>query len=169
VTINVSHRGLFSTMTLSGGGQSGTVTPPGSNATFTFATPIAVPPGGSVTFSLSAVIAANPVMLGGEIKYAGLAAAPLPMSTSTWPLSVALSILGITLLGLPDSTRRRAITITVLTLGLAAASTGCGSSSSGPRVLVGSAQQVTSVVISAAGVPATVAGLPAKLGTITVL
>ncbi|MGO9061031.1 MAG: choice-of-anchor Q domain-containing protein [Candidatus Binataceae bacterium] len=123
VTINVSHPGLLSAMTLSGGEETKTVTPPSAMTRFSFETPITVPSGGSVTFSLSGVIAANPVMLGDEIKYAGLATALLPISTSTWPLAETLSILGITLLGLPDSTRRRAITITALTLGLAAAST----------------------------------------------
>jgi len=122
-----------------------------------------------VTFSVNAVIAMHPVMLGSEIKYAGLAPTKsLPITPSTWPLTGGLLMLGVALLGLPDSTRRRAIIIAVLGLGLAAASAGCGGSSSGP-ILVSSTQQVTAVTISAEGAAATVKGLPANLGTITAL
>ncbi|MGO9055966.1 MAG: hypothetical protein ACLQU2_01045 [Candidatus Binataceae bacterium] len=167
-TINLSHPGLFGAMTLSGGGQSTTVTSPSATTTFAFATPITVPSGGSVTLSLSAVIAMHPVMLGGEIKYAGLTTAPLPIGASTWPLADGLLVLAIALMGVPDSTRRRTIAVAVLALGLAAASTGCGGSTSN-RVAVASSQQLTAVVITAGGAPATVEGLPAKLGTITVL
>ena len=71
-------------MTLSGGGQSASVTLPSATTTFTFAVPISVPVDGSVTFSLSATIAANPVMLRGEIKYAGLILTdPLPIDGGT--------------------------------------------------------------------------------------
>jgi len=168
-SINVSHPGVFSTMTLSGAGQSVTVTSPSATTKFTFTTPISIPAGGSVTFSVNAVIAMHPVMLGSEIKYAGLAPTKsLPITPSTWPLTGGLLMLGVALLGLPDSTRRRAIIIAVLGLGLAAASAGCGGSSSGP-ILVSSTQQVTAVTISAEGAAATVKGLPANLGTITAL
>ena len=122
-----------------------------------------------MTLSLSAVIATHPVMLSDEIEYAGLTTAPLPISTSTWPLADGLLVLAIALMGVPDSTRRRTIAVAVLALGLAAAaSTGCGGSTSN-RVAVASSQQLTAVVITAGGAPATVEGLPAKLGTITVL
>jgi hypothetical protein len=166
-TVSVSHPGLFSSMTVSGGGQSVTVTPPTANTTFTFTTPVMVPAGGSVSFSLSAVIATNPVMLGQAVKYAGLTAtATVPGSGSTWPLSGALLMLGITLLGLPDRTRRRALVLAVLALGLAAASTGCGGSNNGPRFAT-SAQEVIAVNVVAGGLSETVAGVPASLGTVS--
>ncbi len=167
--INVSHPGLFSTMTLSGAGQSVSVTSPSATTKFIFTTPISIPAGGSVTFSVNAVIAMHPVMLGSEIKYAGLMPTKsLPITTSTWPLTGGLLMLAVALLGLPDSTRRRVIVIAVLGLGLAAASAGCGGGSSGP-IPVSSTQQVTAVAISAGGAPASVKGLPASLGTITAL
>ena len=165
-SINVSDPGLFSTMTLSGAGQSVTVTSPSASTRFTFTTPISIPAGGSVTFSASAVIAMHPVMLGGEIKYAGLTPTnSLPITTSTWSLIGGLLMLGVALLGLPGGKRRRVIIIAVLGLGLAAASAGCGGGSSGP-IPVSSTQQVTAVAISAGGAPATVKGLPASLGTV---
>ena len=166
-TISVSRPTLFSAMTLSGGGQSETVTPPGASTKFTFAAPIMVPVGGSVTFSLSAVISAHPVMLGNEFKYASLTVStPQPLTRSTWPLAGGLMILGIALLGLPDGTRRRAIIIAAMALGLAAASAGCGGSSNEVN-LVTSSQQVTGVAVTTGGAPVTVGGVPAALGTIT--
>jgi hypothetical protein len=166
-TISVSHPTLFSAMTLNGGGQSKTVTPPAASTTFTFATPIVVPAGGSVTFSLSTVISMHPVMLEGEFKYAGLTpTTSLPITRSAWPLAGGLLILGIALLGLPNGTRRRAIIIAVLALGMAAASAGCGGSSNSIS-LVASSQRVTAVAVTAGGAPVTVEGVPAALGTIT--
>jgi hypothetical protein len=166
-TISVTRPGLFSSMTLSGGGQSVTVTPPIANTTFTFTTPVMIPAGGSVRFSLSAVIAANPVLLGKEIKYAGLTVTTtVPGSGSTWPLSGALLMLGMTLLGLPGRMRRPAIILAVLALGLAAASTGCGGNNNGPPFET-SAQEVTSVNVTAGGIPEPVAGVPASLGTVS--
>jgi hypothetical protein len=167
-TISVSHPTLFSTMTLSVGGQSKTLTPPAALSTFTFATPITVPGGGSVTFSLSAMIAMFPAMLGSEIKYAGLmlTASP-PITWSTWPLAAGLLIVGIALLGLPDSSRRRAIIVAALVLGLAVESAGCGSGkipNKGP--VASSDQRVTAVAVTAGGAPATVGGLPALLSAI---
>jgi hypothetical protein len=166
-TVSANHPGLFSSMTLSGGGQSVTVTPPTANTTFTFTKPVMVPAGGSVSFSLDAVVAANPVMLGKEIKYAGLTVtATVPGGGSTWPLSGALLMLGITLVGLPGRTRRRALILAVVALGLAAASTGCGGGNNGPRFET-SAQEVTAVNVTAGGMPETVAGVPASLGTVS--
>ena len=167
VTISVSRPGLFSSMTLSDDRQSQTVTPPVASSTFTFAAPITVAAGGSATFSLSAVIAMHPVMLGSKFKYAGLTlTASLPITRSTWPLAGGLFMLGFVLMGLPDSTRRRAIILAVLTLGLAAASAGCGGSSSGGPNLVTSTQQVAAVADTAGGGPETVGGVPAALGTV---
>jgi hypothetical protein len=76
-----------------------------------------------------------------------------------------LLLLGIALMGLPDGKRRRAIIIAALALGMAAASAGCGGSSSGPSI-VSSTQQVTAVAVTADGTTQPVAGLPAPLGTI---
>jgi microsomal dipeptidase-like Zn-dependent dipeptidase len=169
-SIKVSRPGLFSTMTLSGAGQTITVTSPSAATTFTFKTPISIPAGKSVTFSVNAVIAMHPVMLGGgEIGYAGLMPTnSLPITARNWPLTGGLLMLGIVLLGLRDGKRRRAIMIAVLGLGLAAASAGCGGGSNGP-IPVFSTQQVTAVAISAGSATAKVQGLPANLGTITVL
>jgi hypothetical protein len=166
-TISVSRPTLFSTMTLSVGGQSKTLTPPAALSTFTFATPITVPGGGSVTFSLSAMIVLNPAMLGSEIKYAGLTlTASPPITWSTWPLAAGLLIVGITLLGLPDGLRRRAIIVAALALGLAVESAGCGSSIPSKGLVASSDQQVTAVAVTAGGAPATVGGLPALLSAI---
>jgi hypothetical protein len=168
-TIKVSQPGLFGAMTLTGGGQSVTVASPSATTTFTFTTPVSISAKSSVTFSVNAVTALHPVMLGSEIKYAGLTpTTSLPITTSTWPLTGGLLMLGVALLGLPDGKRRRVIIIAVLGLGLAAASAGCGGGPSGP-IPVSSTQQVTAVAISAEGAPASVEGLPANLGTITVL
>jgi photosystem II stability/assembly factor-like uncharacterized protein len=165
-TVSVSHPGLFSSMTLSSAGQSVTVTPPTASTTFTFPKPVTVPAGGSVGFSLSAVIAANPVMLGKEIKFAGLTVTTTEAGSSIWPLSGALLMLGITLLGLPDRTRRRALILALLALGLTAAATGCGGGNNGPPFET-SAQEVTAVNVTAGGMPETVAGVPAPLGTVS--
>ncbi len=167
-TIHVSHPSLFSAMTLSGGGQSSTVTPPNSSTTFTFATPLLVPAGGSATFSLSAVISTQLVMLDGELNYADVTLVTyLPITRSAWPLTAGLSILGIALLGLPKGTRRRVIIIAVLALGIATASAGCNGSSNNPSP-VASAQRVTAVAITTAdSALVTVGGLPAALGIIT--
>lgn len=167
LTIAVSDPALFSSMTLSGAGQSVTVTPPSATTTFTFSSPIALAAGSSVTFSLSAVIAMNSVMLSGEIKYAGLTPiGSLPITAGTWPIAGGLLILGFALFGVSDGTRRRAIVIVVLALGLAAASVGCDGGSSNNLHFASSSQQVTAVNDTAGGVAVTVAGLPAQLGTI---
>ncbi len=106
-------------------------------------------------------------MLGKEIKYAGLTVtATVPDSGSRWPLSGALLMLGMALLGLPDRTRRRALILVVLALGLAAASTGCGGGNSGPRFET-SAQAVIAVNVTGGGMPETVEGTPASLGTVS--
>jgi hypothetical protein len=166
-TVSVSRPGLFSSMTLTGGGQTVTVTPPAASTTFTFKTPITIPAGGSVRFSLTAVIALNPVRLGNEIKFAGVMVTGPPRSRGgAWPLSGGFLMLGIMLLGLPDRTRRQALILAVLALGLAAASTGCGSSSNGPRI-ESSAQELIAVNVTAGSTPEPVAGVPAPLGTVS--
>jgi hypothetical protein len=168
-SIDVTHPGVFSMMTLSGAGQSVTATSPSASTRFAFTTPISIPAGGSVTFLVNAVIAMHPVMLESEIRYASLTPInPWTTATSAWPLTGGLLMLGVALLGVPEGLRRRVIIIAVLGLGLAAASAGCGGGSNGPTG-VSSTQQVTAVAISADGAAATVKGLPANLGTITAL
>ena len=168
VTISASRPGLFSSMAMNGGGQSVTVMAPGANTTFTFTKPVMVPGGGSVSFSLNATIAANPVMLGRDIKFAGLTVIPTGAEggSSRWPLGGALLMLGMALLSLPHATRRRALIIAVLALGLAAAATGCGGGNNGPRFET-SAQQVTGASVTAGEIPETVEGVPASLGTVS--
>lgn len=164
-TISVSHPSIFSSMTLSGGGQSATTNPPTSSTTFSFGTPIAIPGGGSVTLSLSAAIATGTASLDSPIKYASL---PLsdssPLGTDKWPWAGGLMLLGVAPLGLPGGRRRRAIMMTVLALGLAVAWGGCGNSNDASSA--SSSQQVTAVAISANGSPVAVGGLPARLGSI---
>lgn len=161
VTISVSRAKMFSSMTLSGGGQSVTNTPPTDRSTFIFQTPIIIPGGASVTFSLSATIAANIGMLGGPTRYASLNSSPIGPNQS--PVG-ALILLGIVPLGLPGGRRRRMI-LTVLALGLAVAWAGCGNSDNSNSTA--SSQQVSAVTISAGGNAVTVEGLPAKLGSIS--
>ena len=166
-TISVSHATLFSSMTLSGGGQSATATPPSATTTFTFPVPIIVPARGSVTLSLSAVIGLNPVMLGRAFQYASLTVnTPSPSNRGVWPLEGSLALLGIALMALPNCTRRRALIIAVLILGVAAAATGCGGGSNGPTRFA-STQQVTAVAFTTGGTPDRVEGIPAPLGTIS--
>jgi hypothetical protein len=111
-------------------------------------------------------VAIHPVMLNKEFKYAGLTLTESsPISRTAWPLAGGLLILGMALITLPDGTRRRAIVIAALALGLAAASVGCGGSSSGPTP-VSSTQELTGVSVTADGKPAPVGGVPASLGTI---
>jgi hypothetical protein len=164
-TISVSHPALFSTMTLSGGGQTATAIPPYDSTLFTFAAPVTVPAGSSITFSLSGVIAMHPVMLGGETKYASLELnGSLPANLNRWPLAGGMMLLGIAPLGLPGSRRRRAIIMLALAVGMAALSSGCGGSSNSN--VVASSQQVTSVAVSAAGIALPAAGMPASMGTV---
>ena len=75
-------------------------------------------------------------------------------------------MLGMALLGLPQATRRRALILAVLALGLAAAATGCGGGNSGP-LFETSAQEVTAANITAGGLPETIGGVQASLGTVS--
>ena len=159
VTLSVSRPSIFSSMTLSGGGQSASVSPPVASSTFTFTTPVSIAAGASVTFDLSGVIAGHTAMAESRVRYAGIT--PIPFSRLR-PLETSLLLIGFALLAIPAGGRRRAVIGATLLVALAVSQVGCGGSSSGggsPAPAASSSQQVTMV-----GIPA--AGLPANLGTI---
>ena len=166
----MSDPAIFSSLTLSGGGQSVT-SPPRAVTVFALA-PIGLAAGASLTFSLSAVIASNAAMLSGPVKFAGLTVvSPAGLTDgATLPMTIGLMLIGLTLTGLPAGRRRRIALGVVLLITLAATQLGCGSGSNGNPNLIGSNQAVTEVSATfASGGAVKVSGLPAPLGTILVL
>jgi len=130
VSITVSTPAIFSSLTLSGGGQSVSAAP--RAVTVFVLTPIGLAAGASLTFSLSAVIAGNTAMLSGPVKYAGLiAVSPTGLTdTAALPMSIGLMLIGLALIGMPVSRRRRIalgvlllITLAALSWAVAAAAT----------------------------------------------
>ena len=170
VTVMVGSPTIFSSLTLSGGGQSVTVAP---RAVTVFAlAPIGLAAGASLTFSFSAVIAGNTAMLSGPVKYAGLiAVSPAGLTaTAALPMSVGLMLIGLALTGMPAGRRRRIALGALLLIALAATQLGCSGGSNANLTLVGSGQTVTGVAATfASGGAVKVSGLPASLGFVLVL
>ncbi|HZY58343.1 MAG TPA: hypothetical protein VFE56_01190, partial [Candidatus Binataceae bacterium] len=172
VSITVSDPAIFSSMTLSGGGQTVSASPQAVTV-FTLA-PIGLAAGASLTFSMNATIGGNRdnvATLGGPVKYAGLTALPPAALTdrAALPMAVGLMLIGLALTGLPADRRRRIALGAMLLIALAATQLGCGGSSNTPTLL-SSSQAVTGVAATfTSGGAVTVEGLPAQLGIIRVL
>ena len=170
VDITVSNPGVFSSLTLSGAGQSVTVSVPNATTHFGLA-PIGLAGGASLTFSLNAVVAAHPVRLETGIKYAGITigAASTLTGKVELPMVAGLLLLGLVLTATPAPRRRRIVFGAILAIALAATELGCGGSSNGVTIF-SSSQAVTGVTATfTSGGAVSVSGLPAALGTIQVL
>ena len=193
VTVSFSIPSLFSSATLSPpatvvardisgqhdlGGVTTAVTanPPSSSTTFTFNPPFAIGPGGEPFFGLTVKLSPTSRNDTNAFAYAGVTefSAVRGAGLSLW---MAFAILGRAVAALPGSMRRRVWLLEGLMILLAAGAPGCGSDSNGPGP--SSTQTVTAVstgfpvffdgvVTRPIGAsPATVTGLPLKLGTIT--
>ena len=168
--ITVSNPGVFASLTLSGGGQSVTVSP--ASATTHFAlSPIGLAAGTSLTFSLKGVIALHPVMLQTGIKYAGITigVASTLAGGAQLPMSAGLLLIGLALMAMPASRRRRIVFGAILVIALAATQLGCGGGSNGTTIFA-SSQAATAVTATyTSGGAVEVRGLPAQLGVIRAL
>jgi hypothetical protein len=187
VTISFSKASLFSSATLNppasveafdssvqrdvgGVTTSVTVSPPTSSTTFTFNPPFAIGPGGEPFFGLTVKLSPLSRNDTSGIAYAGVTEFTAARDAGV-PLWMAFAILGLAMAALPGSTRRRIWLLAGLMILLAAGAPGCGGDSNGP----GPSSTQTVTAVSAAGPslalitasPATVTGLPLKLGTIT--
>jgi hypothetical protein len=146
------------------------MSPPTSSTTFTFNPPFAIGPGGEPFFGLTVKLSPLSRNDTSGIAYAGVMDCAAARDGGV-PLWVAFAILGLAMAALPEGTRRRVWLLAGLMMLLAAGAPGCGGDSSGPGP--SSTQTVTAVSATGpsfaliAASPATVAGLPLKLGTIT--
>ncbi len=166
--VRVSNPSAFTSLKLSGGGQSVKASAPGANTLFTFA-PISLPAKGSLIFSLNAATN-SVVVMGGPVAYAdaGMSIGLGLTSRAGLLLVVAFLIIGLTLNTLPVGRRRKATLIATLALARAAAESGCGGGSNHP-ILAQSSQTVTAVSeMYPSGNSVEVTGLPAPLGTISI-
>jgi hypothetical protein len=187
ITITFSNPSLFSSATLTGpNGDSASSNPPVSynidvqkvppaskhppaSTTFIFNTPIAIGSGGRPFFALTVTMAsAQSRNEHGGIAYARM----IPqVRGASGPIWLAFAILGLATATLPTGTRRQAWLLAALMILLAAGTSSCGGDSSNPS----STQTVTAVAAAIdtpgldvrVGSPAPPAGLPLKLGLIT--
>ena len=145
-----------------------TATPPTSSTVFTFNPAVMVASGVSVTFSLSATVSMNPAMREhGAVAYAGMMVGPVgDGSGGSGPLTAALMILGLGLMAMPASRRRRTRMVLGVFILLAATQVGCHGSPFGNFNFRSSTQTVTSVAATNDGGSVTFSGLPASLGSI---
>ncbi|HLH76561.1 MAG TPA: hypothetical protein VKV28_07125, partial [Candidatus Binataceae bacterium] len=105
---------------------------------------------------------------GGTVRLAGVVA--LRLSSGDTPLSGVLMLIGIGLIAIPLSSRRRLALALIAALAMTAGIAGCGgSSSSKPGIAGTSTQAVTAVAVTAPSGPVGVSGLPASLGQVSVL
>ena len=147
-----------------------TVSPPTASTTFTFNPPFAIGPGGEPFFGLTVKLSPLSRNDTSGVAYAGVTEFTAARAVGV-PLWMAFATLGLAMAALPGSTRRRIWLLAGVMILLAAGAPGCGGDSSGP----GPSSTQTVTAVSAAGPslallvasPATVTGLPLKLGTIT--
>ncbi|HLH76984.1 MAG TPA: hypothetical protein VKV28_09295, partial [Candidatus Binataceae bacterium] len=104
---------------------------------------------------------------GGTVRLAGVVA--LRLSSGDTPLSGVLMLIGIGLIAIPLSSRRRLALVLIAALAMTAGIAGCGGSSSKPGIAGTSTQAVTAVAVTAPSGPVGVSGLPASLGQVSVL
>jgi len=186
ITITFSNPSLFSSAILTGpNGASASSNPvvaidsnkppPGSSkhppasTTFSFSPPIVIGPGGRPFFALRVTLAsAQSRDEHGGVAYARMIPWAHGASGSLW---LAFAMLGVALATLPAGTRSQVWLLAALMILLAAGTSSCGGDSSNPS----STQTVTAVTatidtppnIHVVGSPAPPAGLPLKLGTVT--
>jgi sugar lactone lactonase YvrE len=169
VTIDLSDPKVFDELDLfsnSGSQLSKTTEPPGSTTTFSMNPPIGVPGGTSATFNLGGKIAQQTAMAAPALLYASAAALPVALPSRATPgrgdRTVPFACLGVVAAGIMGPRRRRLLAVLVVAAALAHFS--CGG---GHQPQTSSEQTLTAVSISG-GQPASIAGLPASLGTVSV-
>jgi hypothetical protein len=182
VTISFSNPSLFSSATLNppapvvesiqvdqnGARVPATASPPTSSTTFTFNPPFAIGPGGEPFFGLTVKLSPVSRNETNGVAYAGVTQGTAAQGVGA-PLWIAFAMLGLATVTLSEGTRRRAWLIGGLLVLFAVGAPECGGDSgSGPSSMQ------TVVTVSASGFvvagnasPATITGLPLKLGTIT--
>lgn len=187
ITITFSKPSLFSSATLAGpDGASASSNPlfafdsnepaptnskhPPASTTFSFVPPVAIGPGGRPFFALTVkMVPAQSRDEHGRVAYASMTPWGHGAGESLW---LAFAILGAALATLPAGTRRQVWLLAGLMILLAAGTSSCGGDSSNPS----STQTVTAVaaeiefsssLITSVGSPAPPAGLPLRLGTVT--
>ena len=143
------------------------VSPPLASTTFTSGFPVALAPGSVTDFALEVTLSP---MSRNEPRNAAYATITTDLLAAQ-PLWIAFAILGLAMAAMSEGTRRRAWFIAGLVILFAIGAPGCGGdSSSGPS----STQTVTAVSAEVdltggdliSPLPAVIAGLPLKIGTI---
>ena len=191
VTIAFSHPALFSSATLKPlitiavdynrppPGPS-PVRPPLASTTFNSGFPVVLAPGSVTDFALEVKLSPLSRNESGNVAYAAMTPESLVRRAGA-PLWIAFAILGLATAALSEGKRRRAWLIAGLLVLFAIGAPGCGSDSgsSGPSStqtvtavaaeaeVVFQVERETGVAQSVTPLPAIVAGLPLKIGTIT--
>jgi hypothetical protein len=191
VTIAFSHPALFSSATLkplitiavdynrAPPGPS-PVSPPLASTTFNSGFPVVLAPGSVTDFALEVKLSPLSRNESGNVAYAAMTPEPLVRKAGA-PLWIAFAILGLATAALSEGKRWRAWLIAGLLVLFAIGAPGCGSDSgsSGPSStqtvtavaaeaeVVFQVERETGVAQSVTPLPAIVAGLPLKIGTIT--
>jgi len=144
---------------------------PPASTTFSFSPQVVIEPGGRPFFALTVRMAPTQSRdEHGSIAYASMAAGSLARGAngSLW---LAFAMLGVALATLPAGTRKQVWLLAALMILLAAGTSSCGGDSSNPSstqtVTAVAAEIETPAVITPVGSPAPPAGLPLKLGTVT--
>lgn len=176
VTLTFSNPGLFSSTTVSAAGASPSVAaPPAATNVYNFEIPAVVEPGQTLAFSLTVTLAdTNSRNTLGGVAYAGMTAWPAPTGEAQ-TLWIALGALGLAMLAMRETGRRRTWLLAALMLLLVAGEAGCGTGAGGSDQPTGSSAEAV-IAVSAMSVPngvvtkpspVPVFGLPLNLGSIT--
>jgi sugar lactone lactonase YvrE len=156
IAVSASNPSLIATLELtatSGGlSESASVAPVAAVNVFTLPQPLAIPAGGTAQVTLQATLAAA-VGQNGGFQFAGLITGPDDIGPGA--LGGTLMVMGLALLALPATIRRRTRVALALMLLVAAAQVGCSSSGGGNNA-------------PASGTAVTYSGLPASLSTVSV-
>jgi hypothetical protein len=193
VTIAFSHPALFSSATLkplspnfarfdvNGPPPSPpTASPPVASTTFSFGFPVIIGPGTQPAFALEVKLSPLSRNESGNVAYAAMMPEPLVRKAGA-PLWIAFAILGLATAVFTEDKRWRAWLIAGLLVLFAIGAPGCGSDSGsgGPSStqtvtavaaeagVIFQVERETGVAQSVTPLPAIVAGLPLKIGTIT--
>ncbi|MFZ0887162.1 MAG: hypothetical protein WA005_01800 [Candidatus Binataceae bacterium] len=138
-----------------------------------------MPAGGLAVFTLSVTLAGSLSAAVGKAGYPVITVAAVPVEQAgmlvggSASLPLALAMLGLVVMPLPTSGRRRAILATVFVVLLAASAVGCGGGGGGgaaaPSPAVQSSTEVLSELVSITSHNARVivGGVPAALGKVT--
>jgi hypothetical protein len=129
--VSVSDPSTLSALsaTASPGGEKATTSAIASSTVLTFSPPVTISPGLSVTFALTATTSSSAAMSAGTFAYAGMltrgGAPPIGQP------GAEMLLVGLLLMPLGISQRRRAVLIALGVLALMATAAGCGNSGSG--------------------------------------